>query len=234
MRNLSDIFQLNILIFSTRDPKWYSPTTYLNVFTEIQAQVNNNNAKSLWTPTWYWPATLSASNKWDIFIVHLFQTNSCCSSSSSSSSSSLPLSKTLNMENGNGEMIKWRFRGNEKINTASGITVRGVLTTVMSALDPSDKRPILPLGHGDPSAFACFRTTEVAEDAIVEAVRSAKFNCYSPTVGVLPARRYKKYNSGFFIFIQIACLVFHLRVISNICCDICVHCFIDWWVITEM
>ncbi|KAF9606880.1 hypothetical protein IFM89_029479, partial [Coptis chinensis] len=32
-------------------------------------------------------------------------------------------------------------------------------------------------------------TSEVAEDAIVEALKSAKFNSYSPTVDLLPARR---------------------------------------------
>lgn len=60
---------------------------------------------------------------------------------------------------------------------------------VISNLNESDSRPVIPLGHGDPSAFPCFRTTSEAEDAIVDAVRSAKFNCYSPTVGLLPARR---------------------------------------------
>ncbi|KAK7852432.1 s-alkyl-thiohydroximate lyase sur1 [Quercus suber] len=47
----------------------------------------------------------------------------------------------------------------------------------------------VPLGHGDPSPFPCFRTAVLAEDAIVDAVRSAKFNSYPPTmVGLLPAR----------------------------------------------
>ncbi|KAL5730467.1 zinc-finger protein [Ranunculus cassubicifolius] len=102
------------------------------------------------------------------------------------------------MENGNGfitanghgeEEVKWQFGGgNENINTAGAITIRGVLNSVMSSLDPNDKRPVIPLGHGDPSAFPCFRTTIVAEDAIVEAVRSAKYNSYSSTVGILPAR----------------------------------------------
>lgn len=60
---------------------------------------------------------------------------------------------------------------------------------VMSNLNGSDPRPIIPLGHGDPSAFPCFRTASAAENAIVCSLQSAKFNCYSPTVGVLPARR---------------------------------------------
>ncbi|KAA8526347.1 hypothetical protein F0562_008450 [Nyssa sinensis] len=37
--------------------------------------------------------------------------------------------------------------------------------------------------------FPCFRTTHIAEEAIADALRSAKFNCYAPTVGILPARR---------------------------------------------
>ncbi|XP_010260307.1 PREDICTED: probable aminotransferase TAT2 isoform X2 [Nelumbo nucifera] len=84
---------------------------------------------------------------------------------------------------------RWGFVANQELNTASGITVRGVLNMVMAAVDPEDPRSTIPLGHGDPSKFPCFRTSEVAEDAIVEAVRSAKFNHYSPTVGILPARR---------------------------------------------
>ncbi|KAK9285120.1 hypothetical protein L1049_024305 [Liquidambar formosana] len=91
------------------------------------------------------------------------------------------------MENGSSQ--SWRFRGNEELNTASGITIRGVLTSLMQSLNQSDPRPTIPLGHGDPSVFPCFRTTPIAEDAIADSVRSAKFNCYSPTVGILPARR---------------------------------------------
>ncbi|KAF8404196.1 hypothetical protein HHK36_009079 [Tetracentron sinense] len=49
-----------------------------------------------------------------------------------------------------------------------------------------DKRPIIPLGHGDPFAFLCFRTTYIAEDAMVDVVRYSKFNSYAPTVGILP------------------------------------------------
>ncbi|OVA11520.1 Aminotransferase [Macleaya cordata] len=91
------------------------------------------------------------------------------------------------MENGGAK--KWGFSGNNEINSTSGITIRGVLNTLMESLNPEDERPVIPLGHGDPSVFPCFRTTQIAEDAIVDSLRSAKFNCYSPTVGILPARR---------------------------------------------
>ncbi|XP_057507596.1 nicotianamine aminotransferase 1-like [Actinidia eriantha] len=90
----------------------------------------------------------------------------------------------------NGSSAKWdTFQGKEERNAASGITVRSVLEEIMENLNPSDQRAVVPLGHGDPSAFPCFRTTAVAEDAIVQAVRSAKFNCYAPPVGIEPARR---------------------------------------------
>ncbi|KAL6330388.1 hypothetical protein AAG906_040317 [Vitis piasezkii] len=89
----------------------------------------------------------------------------------------------------NGGRKRWGFQGNEELDKAASITIRGVLNKVMSNLNPQDHRPVIPLGHGDPSAFSCFRTTPVAEDAIVDALRSRKFNCYAPTVGILPARR---------------------------------------------
>ncbi|KAF8409203.1 hypothetical protein HHK36_005277 [Tetracentron sinense] len=89
----------------------------------------------------------------------------------------------------NGSKIKWGFRGNEELTTASGITIRGILNMIMDNLDATDKRPVIPLGHGDPSVFPCFRTTYIAEDAMVDALLSAKFNSYAPTVGILPARR---------------------------------------------
>ncbi|KAF7141852.1 hypothetical protein RHSIM_Rhsim06G0138800 [Rhododendron simsii] len=91
------------------------------------------------------------------------------------------------MENGTAE--RWGFRGNEVLSTASAITIRGVLNEVMGNINESDPRPVIPLGHGDPSASPCFRTTQIADDAIADALHSAKFNGYAPTVGVLQARR---------------------------------------------
>ncbi|OVA11519.1 Aminotransferase [Macleaya cordata] len=91
------------------------------------------------------------------------------------------------MENGGPK--RWGFNANNKISSAPGITIRGTLSTIMGSLNPEDERPIIPLGHGDPSAFPCFRTSQIAEDAVVDSLRSAKFNCYSPNVGILPARR---------------------------------------------
>ncbi|KAL7219274.1 hypothetical protein ACSBR2_012370 [Camellia fascicularis] len=93
------------------------------------------------------------------------------------------------MENGSSTAVRWGFRGDKGLSTASAITIRGILNEIMENIDKADPRPIIPLGHGDPSAFPCFRTTPFGEDAIADAVRSAKFNGYSPTVGILPARR---------------------------------------------
>lgn len=86
-------------------------------------------------------------------------------------------------------MQKWRFKGNESITAASGITVRGVLNLLMENLNPDDERQVLALGHGDPSHFPSFRTSPLAVDAVVNALRSFRFNCYGSTVGILPARK---------------------------------------------
>ncbi|KAJ4836041.1 hypothetical protein Tsubulata_030238 [Turnera subulata] len=95
----------------------------------------------------------------------------------------------MSMENGS---KKWRFQAKNSQQQQEALTtanIRGVLGILMGNLDPKDKRPVIPLSHGDPSAFPCFRTTSAAEDAIVDALKSAKHNHYSPSVGLLPARR---------------------------------------------
>lgn len=105
------------------------------------------------------------------------------------------------MENGSAAKKRWGFQGNPELHAASEITIRGVLTMLRSKLNQSDTRSVIPLGHGDPSAFPCFRTSPIAEDAIAAAVRSAKFNGYSSTVGIAPARRYF-YFLFFFILLH--------------------------------
>ncbi|CAK7322722.1 unnamed protein product [Dovyalis caffra] len=90
------------------------------------------------------------------------------------------------MENGS---KKWGFQANKSLSTSSAITVRGVLNLLLDKLNKEDRRQVIPLAHGDPSAFPCFRTTPVADEAVADAVRSAKYNHYAPTVGLLPARR---------------------------------------------
>ncbi|KAJ4958520.1 hypothetical protein NE237_025631 [Protea cynaroides] len=84
---------------------------------------------------------------------------------------------------------QWHFKSKQELITASDMTIRWMLNKLMGELDATDPRPMIHLGRGDPSESPCFRTTQVAEDAIVDAVRSAKFNGYAPVVGILPARR---------------------------------------------
>ncbi|KAG1334992.1 hypothetical protein COCNU_03G011110 [Cocos nucifera] len=102
------------------------------------------------------------------------------------------------MDNGYGRGARgrqWRFGPNDVLADSATVSLREVLNRVMANIQQDGPRPIIPLGNGDPSEFPCFRTTPVAEDAIVSAedaivsaVRSAKYSCYAPTVGVLPAR----------------------------------------------
>ncbi|XP_073026697.1 tyrosine aminotransferase-like isoform X1 [Primulina eburnea] len=92
------------------------------------------------------------------------------------------------MENGGLSRNQWRFRANEDLTKASAITVRGVLNMLMGNLNANDSRPVIPLGHGDPSAFPSFRTATSAVDALCSAIRSAKFDGYSSTVGIPAAR----------------------------------------------
>lgn len=90
------------------------------------------------------------------------------------------------MENG---CEKWCFEKKEEVNESETMTVRGFFDMLMENLNKDDPRPVIPLSNGDPSRFECFRTATAAEDAIVDAVRSANYNSYAPAVGMLPARR---------------------------------------------
>ncbi|XP_043701447.1 nicotianamine aminotransferase 1-like [Telopea speciosissima] len=84
---------------------------------------------------------------------------------------------------------QWRFKVRKDLTSVSEFSIRSVLGKLYRAIDATDTRPPIYLGHGDPSTFPCFRTTPVAENSIVDALRSAKFNGYAPGVGILPARR---------------------------------------------
>ncbi|KAK9092682.1 hypothetical protein Syun_027593 [Stephania yunnanensis] len=82
----------------------------------------------------------------------------------------------------------WGCKANERI-IGCDSTIRGTVSMLTSHLNPHDPRPKVPFSQGDPSPFPSFRASPVVEDAIVEALRSAKFNSYSPNCGVLNARR---------------------------------------------
>lgn len=90
------------------------------------------------------------------------------------------------MENGRKE---WKLRPNASLSSTDQISIRGLLEVVKSNLAGGDERPTITLGQGDPSHFPSFRTVSTAEEAIVTAVQSGKYNCYSPHVGFPTARR---------------------------------------------
>uniref|UniRef100_A0A2N9J832 Uncharacterized protein n=1 Tax=Fagus sylvatica TaxID=28930 RepID=A0A2N9J832_FAGSY len=90
------------------------------------------------------------------------------------------------MDSRNG-IKKWSFQGNPELN-ASSISVRGVLNQLFENLDKEDKRPIIPLGRADPTAFPSYQTTRLAPDAVADATLSYNFNSYPPTLGVADAR----------------------------------------------
>ncbi|KAF7078675.1 hypothetical protein CFC21_083070 [Triticum aestivum] len=86
---------------------------------------------------------------------------------------------------------RWRFfrpTAGTPLAAAGSMSIRSVLNRLNSSVDASGTRPVVPLGHGDPTSSACFRTAPEAEDAVVDALRSRKHNGYSPTVGVPQAR----------------------------------------------
>ncbi|GMI88474.1 Tyr Aminotransferase 1, tyrosine aminotransferase 7 [Hibiscus trionum] len=90
------------------------------------------------------------------------------------------------MENGSQQ---WRFHGNNRLKSTLTISLRGIIDMLIGNLGTDDPRPIIPLGNGDPSQFPCFRTSTKAEEAVVDALHSAKYNGYAPIAGVLSARR---------------------------------------------
>ncbi|KAI3812270.1 hypothetical protein L1987_16977 [Smallanthus sonchifolius] len=87
------------------------------------------------------------------------------------------------------ETKEWKFRGNIDLKSASVFSIARVIGDVKTNLNQSDQRPIIPLSIGDPSIFPCFRTAQVAEDAVVDALRSSNFNGHAPKGGALQARR---------------------------------------------
>ncbi|XP_050247655.1 probable aminotransferase TAT2 isoform X2 [Quercus robur] len=76
---------------------------------------------------------------------------------------------------------------NHGVDTGSTITIKGILSLLMQNIT-SNKR-VISLGMGDPSAYSCFHTTHVAQDSVVDALQSDKFNGYAPTVGLPQTRR---------------------------------------------
>ncbi|KAL2523556.1 putative aminotransferase TAT2 [Abeliophyllum distichum] len=84
---------------------------------------------------------------------------------------------------------KQNFGGGQEIETPNNITIKGIIGLLMGSTDRNDNRKVISLGIGDPTAHSCFHTTAVAQEAVVESLRSAKFNGYSPTAGLPQARK---------------------------------------------
>lgn len=85
--------------------------------------------------------------------------------------------------------IKWRFEGNSKPYEPTELSIDVVFNWLIQSLREEDQRVVIPLGHGDLSSVPCHYTATAAEDAIVDAVRSARFKRYSPIFGIPEARR---------------------------------------------
>lgn len=72
--------------------------------------------------------------------------------------------------------------------TQNMITIKGIIGLIMSQIDEDNQKDVISLGMGDPTAFSCFTTSYVAEEAVARTLSSAKFNGYAPTQG-LPQTR---------------------------------------------
>lgn len=84
---------------------------------------------------------------------------------------------------------KWRFQGISESKNSINLSIYSALDKIRLSLDKDDQRLVIPLGYADPSTFPSYYTDSAAEDAIADAVRSAKFNSYSPSLGLPQARR---------------------------------------------
>ncbi|PON60744.1 Pyridoxal phosphate-dependent transferase [Parasponia andersonii] len=67
--------------------------------------------------------------------------------------------------------------------------IRDIVHNIQANISANDQRSTIQLSLGDPSLFQSFQTSPVVEEALVQAIRSSKFNCYGPSLGLLPARR---------------------------------------------
>lgn len=78
---------------------------------------------------------------------------------------------------------------NPEMNTASTITIKGILSLLVQNVDENNGRRLISLGMGDPSAYSCFHTTRATQQAVVDSLQSEKFNGYAPTSGLPQTRR---------------------------------------------
>lgn len=110
----------------------------------------------------------------------------------------------------------WRFARCSKEQgaiaaTGDTLSIRAVRFKIMASVEERGPRPVLPLAHGDPSAFPAFRTAAEAEDAVAAALHTGEFNCYPAGVGLPAARRYGSLSRLVFVSVTISasfCLFF--------------------------
>lgn len=80
--------------------------------------------------------------------------------------------------------------GAQEIEAPNDITIKGILGLLMATADAKeDGKKVISLGIGDPTAHSCFRTNLVAQESVVDALRSADFNGYAPTAGLPQTRK---------------------------------------------
>ncbi|KAH6780626.1 Tyrosine transaminase family protein [Perilla frutescens var. hirtella] len=82
------------------------------------------------------------------------------------------------------KMAEWGFKSQKRT-----VTIRDFLEIIKVNLNKNDEREVIHLGHGDPSPYPSFRTSPVAEESLINALRSTHFNGYPPAPGVSAARR---------------------------------------------
>lgn len=79
-----------------------------------------------------------------------------------------------------------------EIETPTNITIKGILGLLMEnieAIDGGNNKKVISLGMGDPTAYSCFHSPAMAQQAVVDTLSSYKFNGYSPTVGLPQTRK---------------------------------------------
>lgn len=100
---------------------------------------------------------------------------------------------------------------NPEMDTASTITIKGILSLLVQNVDENNGRRLISLGMGDPSAYSCFHTTRATQQAVVDSLQSQKFNGYAPTSGLPQTRRFR-FNFDFWGFISFLCESFDLGI----------------------
>lgn len=78
-----------------------------------------------------------------------------------------------------------------EIETPNNITIKGILGLLMANTETTNlkNKKVISLGMGDPTAYSCFHSPDVAHDAVLQTLDSYKFNGYSPTVGLPQTRK---------------------------------------------